>query len=115
MGKSSLVADLVLLALSDLLDPDLTRPILCRRAAYFAYKISRIYNDTSSDRYSAARATLTIFSVLCLVMLLATFILMGLCMLNFGKGLKERSESLYLSLAFPRHRCGVGTSLSICH
>ncbi|GAA5938424.1 hypothetical protein JCM3775_000888 [Rhodotorula graminis] len=58
--------------------------------AYFAYKISRIYNDTSSDRYSAARATLTIFSVLCLVMLLATFILMGLCMLNFGKGLKER-------------------------
>ncbi|GAA5851369.1 hypothetical protein JCM9279_001120 [Rhodotorula babjevae] len=58
--------------------------------AYFAYKISRIYNDTSSERYSAARATLTIFSVLCLVMLLATFVLMGLCMLNFGKGLKER-------------------------
>jgi len=65
-------------------------------AAYFAYKISRIYNDTSSDRYSAARATLTIFSVLCLVMLLATFVLMGLCMLNFDKGLKERSASIFL-------------------
>ncbi|TNY18852.1 hypothetical protein DMC30DRAFT_422358 [Rhodotorula diobovata] len=58
--------------------------------AYFAYKISRIFNPDSSERYAAARATLTIFSVLCLVMLLATFVLMGLCMLNFDKGLKER-------------------------
>ncbi|BGP46099.1 hypothetical protein JCM10450v2_001939 [Rhodotorula kratochvilovae] len=58
--------------------------------AYFAYKISRIFNPASSERYRSARATLTIFSVIAIVMLLATFVLMGLCMLNFGLGLKER-------------------------
>ncbi|GAA6052738.1 hypothetical protein JCM3770_003529 [Rhodotorula araucariae] len=58
--------------------------------AYFAYKISRIFNPSSSERYQSARATLTIFSVIAIIMLLATFVLMGLCMLNFGHGLKER-------------------------
>lgn len=76
-----------------------------RHPAYFAYKISRIFNPDSSERYAAARATLTIFSVLCLVMLLATFVLMGLCMLNFDKGLKERSASLSPLVVRPPLAC----------
>ncbi|GAA5921753.1 hypothetical protein JCM1841_001848 [Sporobolomyces salmonicolor] len=58
--------------------------------AYFIWKLARIYLSSSSERYTAATATLTIFSVISLVMLLATFVLTGLCMSNFGKGLKEK-------------------------
>lgn len=65
-------------------------------SAYFIYKLQRIYGATSG-RYSTATATLTIFSVVCIVLLVATFVMMGLCMRNFGKGLKERSASSHLS------------------
>ncbi|GAA5888054.1 hypothetical protein JCM6882_000264 [Rhodosporidiobolus microsporus] len=58
--------------------------------AYFVYKLVRIYQTATSDRYDAAKATLTIFSIISLAMLLATFVMMGLCMANFGKGLRER-------------------------
>ncbi|GAA5859145.1 hypothetical protein JCM1840_003772 [Sporobolomyces johnsonii] len=65
---------------------------VCQMAgmAYFIWKLARIYLSSSSERYTAATATLTIFSVISLVMLLATFVLTGLCMSNFGKGLKEK-------------------------
>ncbi|GAA5960516.1 hypothetical protein JCM8115_003205 [Rhodotorula mucilaginosa] len=56
--------------------------------AYFIYKISRIFSERS--RYSAVRATLTIFAVICIIMLAATFCMMGLCMRNFDKGLRDR-------------------------
>ncbi|GAA5877382.1 hypothetical protein JCM3774_003581 [Rhodotorula dairenensis] len=56
--------------------------------AYFVYKISRIFSERS--RYSAVRATLTIFAVICILMLLGTFCMMGLCMRNFDKGLRDR-------------------------
>ncbi|GAA5954468.1 hypothetical protein JCM3765_004466 [Sporobolomyces pararoseus] len=58
--------------------------------AYFAFKLARIYSNESEDRYRTAKATLTIFSVVSLLMLVATFVLTGLCMSNFGKGLKEK-------------------------
>ncbi|BGP13931.1 hypothetical protein JCM10213_002575 [Rhodosporidiobolus nylandii] len=58
--------------------------------AYFVYKLVRIYQTQNSDRYSSAKATLTIFSVISLIMLGATFVLMGLCSMNFHKGLRER-------------------------
>ncbi|GAA5839759.1 hypothetical protein JCM3766R1_004604 [Sporobolomyces carnicolor] len=58
--------------------------------AYFAYKLARIYSTEAGPRYAATKATLTIFSVIALVMLLGTFVLTGLCMSNFGKGLREK-------------------------
>ncbi|GJN88511.1 hypothetical protein Rhopal_001477-T1 [Rhodotorula paludigena] len=58
--------------------------------AYFAYKLARIYGADSGDRYRSTRATLTVFSIICIALLIATFILMGMCLLNFGKGLRER-------------------------
>lgn len=67
--------------------PPLTPPPF--HAGYFVFKIVRIY--AQSDRYKSARITLTIFGVIALAMLLATFVMMGLCMLNFGKGLREKS------------------------
>lgn len=66
--------------------------------AYFAYKLARIYGADSGDRYRSTRATLTVFSIICIALLIATFILMGTCLLNFGKGLRERSASLHLIL-----------------
>ncbi|GAA6024635.1 hypothetical protein JCM11491_002885 [Sporobolomyces phaffii] len=66
--------------------------LLCQAAgmAYFAYKLARIYSNEAGPRYSAAKATLTIFSIVGLLMLVATFVMTGLCMSNFGKGLKEK-------------------------
>ncbi|GAA5829580.1 hypothetical protein JCM5353_006793 [Sporobolomyces roseus] len=66
--------------------------LLCQAAgmAYFAYKLARIYSEQAGPRYATAQATLTIFSIISLLMLVATFVLTGLCMANFGKGLKER-------------------------
>ncbi|KAM0792302.1 hypothetical protein ACM66B_004990 [Microbotryomycetes sp. NB124-2] len=58
--------------------------------AYFLYKLVRIWDADSRDRYFAARKTLTLFSVLSLVFLVATFIMTGLCLSNFERGLKER-------------------------
>ncbi|BGP53804.1 hypothetical protein JCM8202v2_001376 [Rhodotorula sphaerocarpa] len=56
--------------------------------AYFIYKMSRIFSERS--RYEAVHATLTIFAVICIIMLVATFIMMGLCLRNFDKGLRDR-------------------------
>ncbi|GAA5822436.1 hypothetical protein JCM10212_006212 [Sporobolomyces blumeae] len=66
--------------------------LVCQTAgmAYFAYKLARIYSAEAGDRYSPAKATLTIFSIISLMMLVATFVMTGLCMVNFGKGLKEK-------------------------
>ncbi|GAA6026998.1 hypothetical protein JCM8097_006028 [Rhodosporidiobolus ruineniae] len=58
--------------------------------AYFVWKLVRIYQRSSSDRYSPAKATLTIFSIISFLMLVATFVMMGLCYSNFDKGLRER-------------------------
>ncbi|KAM0756288.1 hypothetical protein T439DRAFT_308750 [Meredithblackwellia eburnea MCA 4105] len=57
--------------------------------AYFIYKLVRIFDPSSGDRYAIAKKTLTIFSVVTFLMLLVTFIVAGLCMNNFGRGLKE--------------------------
>ncbi|GAA5944722.1 uncharacterized protein JCM15063_002381 [Sporobolomyces koalae] len=66
--------------------------LLCQTAgmAYFAFKLARIYSNAAGERYATAQATLTMFSVISLVMLVTTFVLTGLCMSNFGRGLKER-------------------------
>ncbi|BGP22863.1 hypothetical protein JCM10295v2_001754 [Rhodotorula toruloides] len=69
--------------------------VIAAGLAYFIYKLQRIYG-AASGRYSAATATLTIFSVICIILLLATFVMMGLCMRNFGKGLKERIPGYHL-------------------
>ncbi|BGO89655.1 hypothetical protein NBRC10512_001492 [Rhodotorula toruloides] len=69
--------------------------VIAAGIAYFIYKLQRIYGATSG-RYSTATATLTIFSVVCIVLLVATFVMMGLCMRNFGKGLKERIPGYHL-------------------
>lgn len=58
--------------------------------AYFLYKLVRIWDPSSRDRYAAARKTLTLFSAISLVFLIATFVMTALCLSNFGRGLRER-------------------------
>ena len=53
------------------------------------YKLIRIYDPVSGDRYSTAKSTLTIFSIISFLMLLTTFVQTGLCYANFGRGLRE--------------------------
>lgn len=40
--------------------------------AYFIYKLVRIFSPSSGERYESAKKTLTIFSILSFLMLLAT-------------------------------------------
>ncbi|KAI5479293.1 hypothetical protein MNV49_003811 [Pseudohyphozyma bogoriensis] len=61
--------------------------------AYFIYKIVRIFD--AGDRYASVKKTLTIFSVINFIMLGATFIVAGFCLLNFDLGLKEVIPSHY--------------------
>ena len=83
--------------------------------AYFIYKLVRIFTPSSGERYETAKKTLTIFSILSFLMLLATvrlpaplssafltpsaqFIVTGLCYANFDRGLKEASTFLLAPL-----------------
>lgn len=71
--------------------------------AYFVYKLVRIYDDSSADRYAAATKTLTLFAVIALIFLIGTFVLTCLCMQNFDRGLRERSKSYHALNPRPAH------------
>lgn len=57
-------------------------------AAYFIFKLVRIYQPSHASQYFAARTSLTIFGILTLILIVLTIINASLCMANFGKGLK---------------------------
>ncbi|KAL8286616.1 hypothetical protein RQP46_004144 [Phenoliferia psychrophenolica] len=56
---------------------------------YFIYKLVRIFDPSSGDRYSTAKKTLTIFSVISFLMLLITFDSCGCPSTNGGCACKE--------------------------
>jgi hypothetical protein len=57
-------------------------------AAYFIFKLVRIYQPGHSEQYIPVRTSLTIFGVLTLMLIILTIINASFCMANFGKGLK---------------------------
>lgn len=56
--------------------------------AYFLFKLVRIYQSGSKERYEAARTSLTIFAVLTIILIVLTITNACVCMHNFDKGLK---------------------------
>jgi len=58
-------------------------------SAYFCFKLFRIYLHSSTrEDYETAKASLTVFSVLSLLLLLFTIVQSAIVMRNFGRGLK---------------------------
>jgi hypothetical protein len=57
-------------------------------AAYFIFKLVRIYQPAHFQQYLPVRTSLTIFGVLTLILIILTIGNASACMANFGKGLK---------------------------
>ncbi|KAF7778739.1 hypothetical protein Agabi119p4_3084 [Agaricus bisporus var. burnettii] len=64
--------------------------------SYFIYKLVRFYQPSSRDEYETTRATLTVFTIVAFLLLLATFAVGIRCFSDFDRGLlnsKIRSVS----------------------
>lgn len=68
--------------------------IMFAGGAYFIYKLTRIFSSETEEEYRTVRLSMTFFSVFSIVSLAATIVLAILCMVNFGRGLKEAHESM---------------------
>lgn len=71
----------------------LTSCVISPIQAYFIYKLVRLFEPSQAYRYAVSRKTLATFSIISLLILALTFAVSVMCYLNFGKGLKEQSES----------------------
>jgi hypothetical protein len=60
---------------------------------YFVYKLVRFYEPSSDGEYITTRATLTVFTIVAMLLLLATFGVGLRCFSDFGKGLYESKTS----------------------
>ncbi|KAH9063453.1 hypothetical protein EDB87DRAFT_1603804 [Lactarius vividus] len=66
---------------------------------YF-YKLVRFYEPSSEEQYETTRATLTVFTIVAILLLLATFAVGLKCFIDFNKGLYDSKTSGQL---FPRY------------
>ena len=60
--------------------------------AYFIFKLVRMYDSGRSADYEPARKSLTTFAVLTIMLLVVTISTAGVCLRNFGKGLKPHIQ-----------------------
>jgi len=60
---------------------------------YFVYKLVRFYEPSSEEQYETTRATLTVFTIVAMILLLTTFAVGVRCFTDFGKGLYESKTS----------------------
>jgi len=60
---------------------------------YFIYKLVRFYDPSSEAQYETTRATLTLFAIVSILLLLTTFGVGLKCFSDFGKGLYESKTS----------------------
>ncbi|KAH9180534.1 hypothetical protein EDB89DRAFT_2120712 [Lactarius sanguifluus] len=59
---------------------------------YF-YKLVRFYDPSSEEQYETTRATLTVFTIVAILLLLATFAVGLKCFVDFNKGLYDSKTS----------------------
>jgi len=60
---------------------------------YFVYKLVRFYDPDSEGQYETTRATLTVFTIVSMILLLTTFGVGLKCFSDFGKGLYQSKTS----------------------
>jgi len=56
---------------------------------YFIYKLIRVLTQNNTDQYKLVWKSLTVFSVIAIALLVATFVFSVIVLRNFGRGLKE--------------------------
>jgi len=59
---------------------------------YFVYKLLKVLVKRNTDEYDLVWPSLTIFAILAIILLVATFIVACLVMANFGRGLSQQLE-----------------------
>jgi len=75
---------------------------------YFIYKLVRFYEPSSEAEYETTRATLTLFTIVSILLLLTTFGVGLKCFSDFGKGLYESKTSDTLLHTKRRSKSKVG-------
>jgi len=56
---------------------------------YFIFKLVRFYSPSTRDQYLTTRATLTVFTVIALILLMASFAVGLRCLIDFDRGLRH--------------------------
>ncbi|KAF8478693.1 hypothetical protein DFH94DRAFT_66981 [Russula ochroleuca] len=67
--------------------------VLMLASETYFYKLYRFYDPNSEDQYETTRATLTVFTIVAILLLLTTFGVGLRCFTDFGKGLYESKTS----------------------
>lgn len=60
--------------------------------SYFLYKLVRFYEPSSSQQYLSTRVTLTVFTIVAFLLVLASFLVGVKCFYNFGNGLHDHAD-----------------------
>jgi len=71
----------------------LSLALMLASETYFVYKLVRFYEPSSEAEYETTRATLTVFTIVAMILLFATFAVGVRCFSDFGKGLYESKTS----------------------
>lgn len=70
---------------------------------YFVYKLFRFYEPSSEAQYLSTRATLTVFTIVAFILLLASFMVGVKCFYDFDKGLHDsKTQGINTDVASPK-------------
>lgn len=79
---------------------------------YFIYKLIKVLLYSKTDQYRLVWKSLTIFSVIAIVLLFATFVYSVIVLRNFNRGLKDALTRKAQGFAAPNHRRAASTNLN---
>ncbi|PPQ98269.1 hypothetical protein CVT26_013537 [Gymnopilus dilepis] len=79
---------------------------------YFIYKLIKVLLYNYTDQYKLVWKSLTIFSVIAIVLLFATFVYSVIVLRNFGRGLKEALTRKAQGFGAPNHGRAASTTLN---
>jgi hypothetical protein len=78
---------------------------------YFIYKLIKVLTLSNTDQYKLVWKSLTVFSVIAIALLVATFVSSIIVLRNFGRGLKEALTRKEMQGPSRDHRRAVSTNL----
>jgi len=78
---------------------------------YFIYKLIKVLTLNDTDQYRLVWKSLTVFSVIAIALLFATFISSVIVLRNFGRGLKEALARKAIQAPHRDHRRAASTNL----
>ncbi|KAF9480473.1 hypothetical protein BDN70DRAFT_979378 [Pholiota conissans] len=79
---------------------------------YFIYKLIKVLLYKNTDQFKLVWKSLTVFSVIAIVLLFATFVYSIIVLRNFGRGLKDALTRKAQGFGAPVHRRAASTNLN---